>query len=175
MKDDWKYYREPAGIPYFGYEECKALTEQLTTEINNAPMTATERQTALAGVKKRVQDHAAEQNKPYMEAKAKLEEEFWADAREELGYTEFLSPEGVSALEYKAYEDGHSSGHPEVFCQLQGLVDFARKMVEGGLLKVKMTNGPRNGGVPVKRFTITLPESCEVNVDEENGVIIIDN
>jgi len=32
-----------------------------------------------------------------------------------------------------------------------------------------------NGGVPVNRYRIKLPESCEVNIDEENGEIIIDN
>lgn len=35
--------------------------------------------------------------------------------------------------------------------------------------------GPDNGGVPVTRFRVRLPENCEVNIDEENGEIIIDN
>lgn len=128
----WDYYREPAGIPYFGYEESKAFENDLRAKINDAPMTAKEREVALADVKRQVREHAAEQNKPYNEAKGKLEAEFWADAREELGYTEFLNDEGVSALEYKAYEDGHSSGFPEVFCQLQSLVDFCQKIVKCG-------------------------------------------
>lgn len=34
----------------------------------------------------------------------------------------------VAALEYKAYEDGHSSGYPEVFCQLQDLVLFVHEI-----------------------------------------------
>ena len=129
---DWNYYREPAGIPYFGYEETKAFENGLRAEINDKPMTAAQRETALADVKRQVREHAAEQNKPYNEAKAKLEQEFWADAREELGYTDFLNDEGVSALEYKAYEDGHSSGFPEIFCQLQDLVTFAEKIVKCG-------------------------------------------
>jgi len=128
---NWDHYREPKNVSYFGYEETKAFEAALRAEINfDKPLTAAAREKALADVKRQVREHAAEQNKPYNEAKGKLEAEFWADAREELGYEAFLTAEGVSALEYKAYEDGHSSGHSEVFSQLQDLADFAEKMTK---------------------------------------------
>lgn len=93
-------------------------------------MTADERKTALVGVKRKVREHAAEQNKPYNEAKAKLKDEFWSDARKELAYDSFLDDEGVKALESKADEEGHASGYSEVFYQLETLSDFAEKMVK---------------------------------------------
>lgn len=41
-------------------------------------------------------------------------------------------------------------------------------------LEVMIETGPENGGLPVTRYRVKLPENCEVNIDEENGEIIID-
>jgi len=127
---NWEYYNKPKDIEYFGYEEKKAFEKALLDEINNSPMTAAEREEALANVKKQVVAHVNEQNKPYREAAAKLQAEFWADAREDLGYDDFLTKKGVEILESKAYEDGHSSGFSEIYGHLQDLTDFCQKIVE---------------------------------------------
>lgn len=127
---DWDYYSKPKAA-YFSFEEEKAYKQKLTDEINESKMTAAERTKALAELKGKVRQYETEYNKPYKEEQAKLTDEFWADAREELGYESFLDEDGVTALESKAYEDGHSSGYSEVFCVLGNLVEFAEAIVKG--------------------------------------------
>lgn len=126
---DWLYYSKPNHLSYFGWEEQKAYKASLLAEINETPMTAAERKEALAAVRCRVNQHATEQNRPYRTAEAALEREFWLDARAELGYDKFLTPEGVAALEAKAWDDGHSSGFSEVFFCLGDLTDFCHRIV----------------------------------------------
>lgn len=121
---DWKYYSTPV-FPYCGFKEEQEYREKIIAEINDVPMTASEREAALKEVTARVRKYRQEQNKPYKEAQAKLDQEFWQDARDELGYAEFLSAEGVSAIEAKAWEDGHISGYSEVYSHLADLVDLA--------------------------------------------------
>lgn len=65
----------------------------------------------------------------YAEPKDVAYEEFWKDAREELGYDKFLNADGVSCLESKAYEEGHSAGFSEVFLCLGDLTEFARQII----------------------------------------------
>ena len=126
---DFAYYSTPK-TKYFGYEEEVAYKQSLLDEINDTPMTAKKREKALADVKQRVREHVAEQNKPYNEEQKKLTQEFWEDARDELGYTAFLSVKAQQALEYLAYERGHSSGYAEVYCQLQDFAEFAKAIAD---------------------------------------------
>lgn len=127
---NWEYYKEPKGIVYFGYHEEKAFREGLIAEINDKKLTADQRKKELDDVNKRVREHVIEQNKPYNIAKGALNQEFWADARAELGYESFLTTAGVEYLESKAYEDGHSSGHSEIFSKLGDLIEFAEKIIQ---------------------------------------------
>lgn len=54
------------------------------------------------------------------------------------------------------------------------LLQLARDIQGLNPLDIETTEGSPNGGVPVKRVTIKLPENCEVNIDEEKGTVIID-
>jgi len=126
----FEYYNEPTGVEHFGYQYEKDYTQKRKDEINNTPMTTADRDKALKELKTEVREHMQEKNKPYNTAGRALVEEFWADAREELGYDGFLTPEGVSKLESKAYEDGHAYGFSDVFSKLDDYTDFARLMIE---------------------------------------------
>jgi hypothetical protein len=127
---NWEHYKEPKGIVYFGYHEEKAYKENLIAEINNKPLTADQREKELDAVKQQVREHVREQNKPYNIAKGALDQEFWADAKSELGYESFLTTAGVEFLESKAYEDGHAYGFPDIFSKLSDLVEFAEKIIQ---------------------------------------------
>jgi hypothetical protein len=126
----WEYYREPKDVVFFGFQEQNEFKEKLTKEINDKPMTADQRTAELAAVKRRTTDHFNEKNKPYNTAKTALTNEFWADARAELGYESFLTTQGVAFIELKAYEDGHSHGFSEIFSKLSDLVEFAEKIIQ---------------------------------------------
>lgn len=130
---DFSYYSAPKEVKYFGFEEEQAYAKSLRDEINNKPMTAKEREDALNDVKHRVRVYIQEKNLPYNNALYALEQEFWKDARAELGYGDFLNDTGISLLEQKAYQDGHSSGFCEIFYYLSDLVDFCRELAEKGI------------------------------------------
>lgn len=125
---NWDYYT-PAP-PAYGYHEETAYIAALRAEIHNTPMTTAEREAALAEVKNTAAKHKLEQLAPYQQERQHLIAEFWRDACDELGYDEFLTPEGVAILQSKAWEDGHSSGFSEVFWHLQDLTDFCRQIIK---------------------------------------------
>lgn len=76
----------------------------------------------------RLKQHAA-----YREDVDRLVAEFWFDARAELGYTDFLEPEGYHCIEETAWDIGHSGGFAEVFGVLSDLAAVARKIVKHGI------------------------------------------
>lgn len=126
---DFDYYQNP-DMPYFGYEERKQYEQNLRNQINETPMTAYERQEALDQSWKDTREYSNKQNAPYVKKQKDLEQEFWIDAREELGYDQFLSEKGCAILEQKGWEDGHSSGFSEIYGHLYDLTQFAREMIE---------------------------------------------
>jgi hypothetical protein len=125
----WEYYKEPKNVAFFGFKEQKEFKDKLIAQINDQPLTANQRTSELATVNRRAADHFKEMNRPYNEAKTALTNEFWVDARAELGYQRFLTNEGVAFIELKAYEDGHSHGFSEIYSKLSDLVEFAEKVI----------------------------------------------
>ena len=123
---NWDYYRAP-NIEYFGYEQSKEYRDKLVYEIDNERLTAAERKIRLDAVKKLVRDHERHMNSPYDAELKRLKEEFWDDAREELGYCSWLTDDGVLSLENKAYEDGHGE-LSEFFRYLRELSEWLYEM-----------------------------------------------
>ena len=66
--------------------------------------------------------------KDFSEYKFDNPNEFWQDAREELGYEKLYSTEGLNALENYAWQEGHSAGWSEVWGYLVDLVELAEKL-----------------------------------------------
>lgn len=118
---DFDYYR------YRADEVLPSLSEkkrELIYDIDQQRLTAEERRVALADAPIKARAWFNEAIKPYREAERKLQEEFWADCREDLGYDKFLGPKGVAALEGKAWEDGHAHGFYDVYNHLSELCDL---------------------------------------------------
>ena len=132
---DWDYYQTPVGVELVTYAYRDILSNQMRQAINDAPLTATDRDMKLKSLKADVMAIVVERNKPYHAAVAALKEEFWTDCREELGYQKRLSPKAVAILEQKAWDDGHDMGYSEVFSKLEELVEFADQMIDGFLVK----------------------------------------
>lgn len=97
-------------------------------EIDDTPMTQAQRVNAHSLVITEVREWFKEAVKPYNQEKARLNAEFWADCREELGYDEFLTDWGVRLVEAEAYERGHSYGYAEIFSALIILVQFVETL-----------------------------------------------
>ncbi len=122
----WEYYNEN---PH-AYPRSREFKDKLLADIANQRLTEAERQAALADVPRHVNERIKAAAAPYNAHAAKLEAEFWDDAREELGYEKFLLPAGVSALEYEAYQHGHSAGFCEIYGCLCDLSALAKVLVE---------------------------------------------
>lgn len=125
--DDLNSYRVPSD-EYWSYADKQAYKQELINGINSARLTSAEREKELKQVPAMVRAKCAEMDKPARERQQMLERKFWSDAREELGYPSYLTPEGVEILEAKAYQDGHAYGYPEIFNHLSDLDEFLYKM-----------------------------------------------
>jgi hypothetical protein len=125
----WEYYEKPKDVEYFGYDYKKQYEAAEIARINDTRLTTAERVIALDKLKQQIREHMREKNAPYNEACRVLISEFWDDAREELGYCAYLTPEGINYLEYQAYEDGHSSGFGRVYHNLQERWNFFLTLV----------------------------------------------
>lgn len=167
---DFSYYRD-CKSPYLTYEQKKEYKEGLIAQINSEKLTAAERDRKLADVKRLVMAYETEYNKEWREEKEKLEGEFWADARAELKYDTWLNKDGVSALEYKAYEDGHSSGYSEIYYHLCELTEFAEKIKKGlkisnpGTVQYKRRFIP--GDIAISKIDIEFTDGSKHQVGQE--------
>lgn len=112
------------------YPDRYAYTKVLLDEIDSTPMTAADRALAIKGVSERVNKWFREQVKPYNNESRRLEGEFWCDCRADLGYDEFLNEDGCQELEHYAWQEGHSSGFPEVYNVLCELAVLAERLVK---------------------------------------------
>lgn len=126
---DWDYYEKPKDIQYFGYDYQRQYKESEIEKINNTRLTTPERVHLISKLDQQIRDHMREKNAPYNAACAKLTKEFWEDARRDIGYAEHLTPQGISRLESKAYEDGHPYGYSEIYSNLRELWYFVSSMV----------------------------------------------
>lgn len=100
---DWDYY-EGLDIPYYGLEEKRAYHDQLMKEIDDTPMTSQERLSARSKAMEQADARGEQENAPRLALLFRRQEEFWRDARAELGYADWLGEEGARLLEEKAQE-----------------------------------------------------------------------
>lgn len=121
---EWSYYDKPKNVEYYGYDYQESYKRDEIKRINDTKLTTSERVVLLDNLKQQIREHMRELNKPYNAACQQLDREFWEDARQELGYCQHLTPEGISKLEAKAYEEGHSHGYSEVYHHLCELWEF---------------------------------------------------
>lgn len=121
---DWSYYEKPQGVEYYGYDYQEKYKADEIRRINDTKLTTHERAALLDQLKAKIREHMREMNKPYNDACRNLACEFWEDARQELGYGQHLTQEGVSKLESQADEKGHAYGYREVYQYLHELWDF---------------------------------------------------
>ena len=128
MMKDFDSYRVP-NDRYWSYGDKEAYRQQLINEINNDRLTEAERKLKLSKVPSLVREKESEVNKSAKEEQSQLERKFWDDARKELGYTSYLTDDGIKKLERMAYERGHSNGYSQVFYELQDLNDFLNDII----------------------------------------------
>ena len=121
---DFDYYRVP-NEHYWGYEAKKAFTEALKESINSTPLTAAEREEKLKEVPSLVREEEAKVNKTPRERQAALTEEFWDDARAELGDYPAAAWEIIRS---EAYEQGHAYGYSEVYSKLIDITSFVDRL-----------------------------------------------
>ena len=108
------------------YSEIK---RRLKGDIDSQRLTTAERDAAMQNISAAVRAEYNSRIKHYKDLEIAAAERFWADARAELGYCDFLGEKGVAAVEEYAYAMGHSSGLSEVHSYLDNIVDVARAIV----------------------------------------------
>lgn len=108
---------KPLPLPFTSQDRLN-LKVQLLKEIDETPLTKAERDAALKGINEKVATVAKERNAAVIKRNREREQQFWIDARQELGYDQMLTKKGVEILEAWAYEEGHSYGLQDVYCYL---------------------------------------------------------
>lgn len=122
---DFEYYSK-IKVPY---PDRSGYRRDLISEIDAKPLTKLQREGALADVSSRADEWFAEVIKPYREEQERLEAEFWADCRSDIGYDKFLNADGVAAVEAFAYEHGHAAGFGDIHSWAYEASELARKIV----------------------------------------------
>lgn len=126
---DWKYYHVPVGFDKSTHVMREAYRKPLLAPIREMRLTESERIAAIAEVDKQVVAHFDELDRPYYDEKARLRDEFWRDAREELGYTKYLSENAVKLVETQA-EELTSESYRDIFASLYDTLEFVRAIVK---------------------------------------------
>lgn len=121
-------YDKPIDVEY---PDTKKKRKELLDAIDSQPMTKVERDKAYDSVNATVNEWFKEAVKPYNKAKRAIEDKFWADCREDLGYDKLLNEKGIAAVEAAAWDRGHSSGYSEVY---HALCDYVQ------LVEIVLTN-----------------------------------
>jgi hypothetical protein len=96
-------------------------------------MTAIERENQRRLVTRKVNEYVEERDRPYEEARKALKEEFWRDARADIGYTSWLDSEGAEALEKlaeKIRKTEKDTEEEDIYDSLVEMNQFFRKIVK---------------------------------------------
>lgn len=128
---DFEYYTT-VNAPLLRFEDCKAYERRLRREIDDAYLTAAERAAQTLAVKQRVHKYAESFNAEYRAEERRLVDEFWRDARAELGYQRFLDADGVQLLESRARALSSYRDFDTLFDHLQTLARFAESVWQSG-------------------------------------------
>ena len=131
---NFEYY-QTSKVAYFSKEDQNRYKAELKAVIDNAPMTRAEYDSAIAKLDQDIKKMADEKRRQYREEAEKLRQEFFEDARKDLGYASILDGVGVTELERVAWEEGHSNGFGEIFSKLEDLVDFCKIIIDSANAK----------------------------------------
>ena len=121
MKGDYAF-PTPLAIPY-------KIRKRMKAKIDNMKLTVKGRKELEASVMSRSIAIAARANRAYKLEAAKRNQELQDDQRAQLRYGD-MPKEIITAIEQKAYEDGHSGGISEVYWHISELVDFAKVVMK---------------------------------------------
>lgn len=110
------------------YPDTASLKKQLAKDIDEAQLSTAERANLILHLNEFVKEKLKPEFDAYNAGQKAIDAEFWADARADLGHTDFLTVRGVGIVEAKAYELGHSSGYSEIYGCLIDVVDFVKRI-----------------------------------------------
>lgn len=128
---DFSYY---SSVPV-KYPDRAAIREKHVAPIAEQRLTERERKQAIERAEVAAKDEYDSILKAYLTAERLLEDEFWADMREEHGYAEWLGEDGIAAIENYAYQRGHSAGYSEVNNVMYDIAEMVDKCVNSALKK----------------------------------------
>jgi hypothetical protein len=114
----------------FNHCDKMSYIKSQTDKINEAKLTSKEREDSLKNLPKESKKWLDTANFPHTNRLKELNEEFWQDCREDLGYEKFLNEDGVNALEGRAWDEGHSCGYANVYSCLEDLVEFVSCIIK---------------------------------------------
>ena len=123
----WDQYKPKEEYPNRNSVVSEYVVERMSA-LDDIPMTKSQRTKAEKDLEEEAKKYYQEQRQIYHNSLAAARQDFWNDARNDLGYDVFLDEEGMQIIEYKAWEDGHSYGYSEVFSRLKDLSDLVRRL-----------------------------------------------
>jgi hypothetical protein len=128
MKDFSYYDSVPVGVEYYGGSYLQKVRNESAEAINKQLLTAADRERLLKELIPEINKQITELNKPYYAARRKRDAEFYADARESLGYDKFLNETGVALVQGHAYQRGHAGGYSEIYYELSEITELLEKL-----------------------------------------------
>lgn len=121
----WDQYKPKEKYPYRDSVMSEYVKERMSA-LDDIPMTKSQRTKAEKDLEEEAKKYYQEQRQIYDDSLAAALQDFWNDARNDLGYDSFLDEDGMNKIESKAWENGHSYGYSEVFSHLEDLVSLMR-------------------------------------------------
>lgn len=120
-------------VPYVSIKVQANYLKSILKKIDNEKLTTKERIKKEKQADVKANQWAKEQNQKYNANSNKLEEQFWKDCREDIGYNEYLNEKGCKHLENIAWDRGHAYGYQEVYNCLVELEELIYDIVSKGL------------------------------------------
>lgn len=123
-------YKNTQTYYHTSHPDAKARYERIMKEINEALLTAAEREKEIEAAKTEHKEWIGKQNEKFYAEEARIHDKFLADVEENWGFDKY--PVHVRrAIHSAAWERGHSSGYSEVWNCYYDLVAFVDTILVG--------------------------------------------
>lgn len=124
----WDQYKAKERYPDRVLVVGEYMKERMSA-LDDIPMTKSQREKAEKDLAEEAEKYYQERRQIYKDSLGAALQEFWNDARKDLGYDAFLDAGGMKIIESKAWEDGHSYGYSGVFSRLEDLSELVRQLL----------------------------------------------
>lgn len=126
------------------YPSRNTYRQSRLKEINDAPMTADERMSALNRLPEDIDEWHLRETQPHLTRQQELLEEFWSDCRSVLKYDRVFDEDHCKRMEQKSLDAGFRFGIEQVYHLLVINFEESQKIVDSFIRKRAAAFAPSN-------------------------------